>query len=161
MLSGSDHVKVSETKWQYRKNRCLPGHVKKGKQAAFFLFFSFSIYDSGLWKCFCQTMKYRNSNQWKKNECEYEIIYWKKHSWSLLFEVIQRATRKALSHAPIARRRVHTSSCFLLLSTRYQFVNKITKQSSILSNFWRLTWKLSLQPSFSSCDICWVVFYNQ
>ena len=97
----------------------------------------------------------------KKNECEYEIIYWKKHSWSSLFEVIQRATRKALSHAPIARRRVHTSSCFLLLSTRYQFVNKITKQSSILSNFWRLTWKLSLQPSFSSCDICWVVFYNQ
>ena len=46
MLSGSDHVKVSETKWQYRKNRCLPGHVKKGKQAAFCLFFSFSIYDS-------------------------------------------------------------------------------------------------------------------
>ena len=63
MLSGSDHVKVSETKWQYRKNRCLPGHVKKGMEAAFCLFFSFSIYDSGLWKCFCQTMKYRNSNQ--------------------------------------------------------------------------------------------------
>ena len=57
MLSSSDHVKVSETKWQYRKNRYLPGHVRKGKEAVFCLFFSFSIYDSELWKCICLTIK--------------------------------------------------------------------------------------------------------
>ena len=76
---------------QYRKNRHLLGHVRKGKEAVFCFFvryFFFPIYDSGL----CQTVKYRNTNQWK-NECEYEIIYWKKHCWSLLFEVIQRAKR--------------------------------------------------------------------
>ena len=139
MLSSTDHVKVSEPKWQYRKNRYLLGHVRKGKKAVFCLFcLFFRFFNSWLESGSASVKRWNTETPTNgKNECEYEIIYWKKHSWSLwiwkwssqlqlVFVVWGHPTHKALSHAPIARQRAYIPSYFLLLSTRYKFVNKIT-----------------------------------
>ena len=137
---------------------------KKRKEGSFlFVLFVFSVFQFMTLESGSASVKRWNTETPTngKNECEHEIIYWKKHSWSLwiwkwssqlqlVFVVWGHPTHKALSHAPIARQRAYIPSYFLLLSTRYKFVNKITvafysllrnglsEQSSILSNFWRL-----------------------
>ena len=80
-------------------------------------------------------MKYRNPNQWKKwmwiwnNLLEETQLIFVNMKWSsqlqLVFVVWGHPTHKALSHAPIARQRAYIPSYFLLLSTRYKFVNSI------------------------------------
>ena len=108
---------------------------KKRKEGSFlFVLFAFSVFQFMTLESGSASVKRWNTETPTngKNECEYEIIYWKKHSWSLwiwkwssqlqlVFVVWGHPTHKALSHAPIARQRAYIPSYFLLLSTRYKF----------------------------------------